>query len=514
MNSLLNDSELKDVLADCYNSTEKFSKVMMPERFSAEFSPLHDKIIEAIDSGEPRVVIAAPRGIGKTSLCLSYLAKRILFRDARFCAYISNSATSAELQTENLKRELLSNQLIKKFFGSIKAEADLNGLDEAFSKKTWIANNHTMMLPRGAGQQIRGLLYGHSRPDIFIIDDLEDAEEVLNEELRKKLRIWFTADVIKAVSRIDKSWRFIYIDTLKHEDSLLQHLLDHPDWCSLRLEICDDNLKSNAPTFISDVDIQKEYEYHKKDGMLDVFYREFRNLPIAKETASFKPEYFRYFTEGLDCLIVEEKNEDGVVHETRIPFDDLVTVVICDPAKEPQIQNADTAIIGISVHRKSRKIFFRKLVAGKMYPDQIYDEMFQMLVMLKSWILAVEVTSLHQFISQPIENQMRVRNIHAQYIELKAVGKKEERVGHLASYYKLGHIYHHKEGFQKLESQLLAFPRPALWDCADAAAYITKLLDELALYFDPVGFDDENSIAPEDYSDLKAEPQEEWATII
>ncbi len=509
MNSLNDDPKLLEALADCYVSTRVFSKVMMPERFSAEFSPLHDKIIEAIDSGEPRVVIAAPRGIGKTSLCLSYLAKRILFRDTRFCAYISNSATSAELQTENLKRELLSNRLIKQFFGSIKADGLTDGVDESFSKKTWVANNHTMMLPRGAGQQVRGLLYTIHRPDIFIIDDLEDAEEVKNEELRKKLREWFTADVLKAVSRIDKNWRIIYIDTLKHEDSLLQHLLDHKDWCGVRLEICDDNLKSNAPSFITDAEVRADYEYHKTAGQLDVFYREFRNLPISLETASFKSEYFKYFTEGLDHLIVEEEN--GEI--TKIPFDDLITVVICDPAKEPQIHNADTAIIGISVHRKSQKIFFRELDAGKFYPEDIYEKMFNMLGRLRSWILAVEVTSLHQFISQPIENLMRARNIHAQYIELKAVGKKEERVSHLASYYRLGHIYHRKGVFQKLESQLLSFPRPALWDCADAAAYIVKLLDELALYFDPIGFDEDGELE-ENFAELKPEPDLELDPLI
>jgi len=126
-------------------------------------------------------------------------------------------------------------------------------------------------------------------------------------------------------------------------------------------------------------------------------------------------------------------------------------------------------------------------------------------------ILGVEVTSLHQFISQPIENEMRVRDLHPTYIELQAVGKKEGRIANLAPLYKLGYMYHNKVNCGPLETQLRSFPRSRLWDVMDAAAYINKIMDELAYYFDPPDMGEDTE---KEYGELDFEkPYENWRTL-
>lgn len=485
------DKEIRDLLIECMGSTKLTAQVFFPERFSQPFAPnIHDPIFDLIDSSALRVAIGAPRGFGKTSTVgLGLTSRNIMFRLCKFILYVSKSATSAEMQTENLKIELLANQMVKTLFGQIKPEKD-QGFEDSFSKKTWKALD-TLVLPRGSGQQVRGLLYRNARPDLIVIDDLEDPETIANDEIRQKRKEWFHADLMKCVSRVNKDWKIVYIDTLKHEDSLLEDLLQHPDWESVRLEACDDNYESNAPEFMSTEEIKIERDYHREASMMDVFFREFRNIPISKEDAAFKPEYFRYYSEGINNLVIEPTEEKGkLLPEKKIKTSNLINFVIVDPAKEVKIHNADSAIIGIGIDRASQNVFIRDIVHGKMYPDEIYKEMFDMLVRINAWILAVEVTSLHQFISQPIENEMRVRNVRAQYIELKATGKKEERIAHMVPYYRQGYVYHNRSCCDVLESQLLGYPRSKLWDVMDAEAYFVKLLDELALYFDPPNSDD------------------------
>jgi hypothetical protein len=467
------DSELADIMVECHKSTKMFAKVFFPERFSSEFSPLHDQIFELIDSGAPRIAIAAPRGIGKTSIVgLAKAGKDILFRDKKFLAFVSMSATSAELQTENLKFELASNDIVAKAFGPVKPIGG-GTLDESFSKKSWVGFD-TLIYPRGSGQQIRGLLYHNSRPDIIIIDDLEDPETINNEEVRMKRRVWFHADLEKCVSRIEKNWQIIYIDTLKHEDSLLEELLESKDWESVRLELCDDEFNSNAPQFISTEEIKKEAEYHRTNGMMDVFYREYRNIPISKEDAVFRPEFFRYYEET-----------DLVNPKPPKKAPNLVNVVIVDPAKTLKLSSADSAVVGWGVDLESRDLYIRDVISGKFTPEELYDHMFGMVVSLGAFILAVEVTSLEQFIVQPIKNEMRKRNLFPQLVELKAVSHKEERVATLAPHYRLGHVLHNKNVCQKLESQLLGFPKSKTWDVMDAAAYITKVMEMHEMYFYP-----------------------------
>lgn len=64
-------------------------------------------------------------------------------------------------------------------------------------------------------------------------------------------------------------------------------------WHTITLSICDDEYRSNWPDFISDKEVQELADSFAKQGLLDVFYREYRNIPIAKESASFRAEHFR-----------------------------------------------------------------------------------------------------------------------------------------------------------------------------------------------------------------------------
>ncbi len=477
MNDLTNSPELKRIMAACYQSTKTTAKVLFPERFYNPFSSLHDEIFKLIDDDtKQRVVIAAPRGFGKTTInTITHPAKRILFQEKKFIVPVSATATAAVMQGENLKRELMTNQQIIKLFGPIKSDV--------FSKDCWITSGGTMVMPRGAGQQVRGILYGNRRPDLIIVDDLEDAESVMNPEQRAKLKDWFFADLCNCIDRSSKDWRIIVIGTVLHEDALLVNLLDDPEWHSVRLEICDDNLKSNWPDFMPDEDVRKLYEGFKQRNQLDVFYREYRNIPISTENATFKADMFKYY------------------EEPDINPKHMANVVIVDPAKTVQLHSADSAIVCWGIDRTSKKMYFRDCDAGAMYPDELYDRMFDMVVRMNADILAVEVTSLNEFIVQPIKNEMRKRGIFPRLVQLNARGKKEERIAWLAPFYRQGYVYHNKGISEKLEQQLLTFPRSKKLDVKDAAAYIVALMEKEAIYFDPMDLPDD----VDEYAELENE---------
>lgn len=218
--ALKEDRNLQEVLVSCFRSTRTSCKVIFPERFNLPFSSLHQQIFDILDDDSIQLAaIAAPRGFGKTSIVnMAYPAKKILFHEKKFIVPISCTNTQAVMHTENLKRELLQNPVVVDLFGSMKSDS--------FSKDCWITQSGTMVLPRGAGQQVRGILHERYRPDLIVCDDLEDAESVMNEELRKKLKEWFFADVCNSINRARKDWKIIVIGTILHEDSLLANLVE------------------------------------------------------------------------------------------------------------------------------------------------------------------------------------------------------------------------------------------------------------------------------------------------
>jgi hypothetical protein len=471
------NEDILQTMALCAGSTKIASKTLFPDRFHRAFSALHDQIFELIDDPtKQRVAIAAPRGFGKTTIdTIAYPARNILFDMKKFIVPISATATSAVMQGENLKMELKSNIDIRHLFPPIETNS--------FSKEQWITSNGIMVMPRGAGQQVRGILYERYRPDLIICDDLETSEGVRSEEQREKLLDWFLEDVCNSVDRGSKDWKIVFVGTVLHEDSLLVHLLEDPDWYSVSLSLCDDNLKSNWPDFMTDEDVKALHGSFELKGKLDSFYREYRNMPVSTEDAVFRQEYFKEYAEP-DLELGEESR-------------DLINVVIVDPAKTVKLHSAESAIVGVGVNRASHKIYVRDIVSARFYPDQMYDAAFDMAARLKAFILVYEVTSLNEFIKQPMENERTRRGAKVRLLELNARGQKEDRIAQLVSYYRQGYVYHNEACCEGLKAQLMAFPRSRLWDIMDAFAYIVEVMEKEHQYFDPPNMDADYDIEAE-----------------
>jgi hypothetical protein len=487
-------TELSSPLELCYSSIGVYGKTFLPEAFNTPYSELHLDMHRLLDSSAQLIAIAAPRGLGKTTTVRALVERSILFRDYEFIPYVSNGETVATMQTENIKRSLRTNPLVRKTFGDIQISVDDPEVDESFSKSSWVAFGNTLVMPRGAGQQVRGLIYKTFRPQLIIVDDLEKKEELDNPTNRTKLKDWFFSDLMKCVDSYSKKWRIIYIDTLKHHDSLLQTLLDSPEWSSIRLDLCDDNYNSKVPHLKSTAELKREAEEHRAKGLLHVFYMEYRNMPIALEDKGFREEFFKYF----NWQEIDRKRYEWVI--------------IVDPAKTANMKSADSALVGIGVDYEKGDILIAEIVSGKMYPDELYEEMFAMRRRLNAHVVGVEVTGLEEFIKQPILNEMLKRGPVDTFepIWLKARGGTAEekgklaRIGTLVPYYRLGYIRHNKTNCAKLESQLLAFPKSALLDVADATAYIIELLELGERYF---------STPPEENSNAESSHEDEFAGL-
>lgn len=511
-----NNIELQDLLVECYTNFRLFCKTFFPEEFSSPFSSLHQECIDLIEDQYNQKALAAPRGIGKTTFLKAKACHAILYRETHFIVYLSNSEGSAEMQTEHIKRLLQSNDTIGQLFGDVRFSQ--KGIRDSFSKKSWVAYGDVFVLPRGAGQQVRGLNWMGHRPGLIIVDDLENTDNIRSEDQRKKLKQWFFSDLMKTESKFGDPAEFVYIDTIKHEDALLQNLVDAPDWRSKVLSICDEDFNTHDPNYMTTEEIKAAYEAHKAIGETDLFYMEYMNIPISLKDATFKPEYFKYYEEGGDKLLLfHTVNEIGMEGQQQkeaqrfVRVKDLVTVIIGDPAKTANMSSADSAVVVVSIDRSSQKIFVRDTLSGKITPDMFYNWLFNSVLMYDARVLAVEVTGLNNFISQPIENEMHVRGIFPQFIQLHAKGDKDLRISSIAVNYRLGYMYHNKQVCTKLENQLIWHPKSKLKDLADALSYINVIMEEHHMLFDPL--DDETE---DEYLELEMdndEPIGDWRTI-
>jgi len=494
--NFLHGDVVKKLIMLCYNDSRAYSKVFYPDRFNLPFSPQHDELFAALDEkdekGEPKnkyVVVKAYRGFGKSSLAKTIAAKRIRYRDANFVAYIGKNEGFSIMQTEGIKNSCLLNRLENFLFGDIKVKYDNSGVDRSFSKKSWTTSFGTMVIPRGAGQPVRGLLHdweGKSfRPDLFVIDDLEDPDLISSEQYRNDLYEWFLGSVVesKPLPGVSTNWQFLYIDTLKHEDAVLQRIMERDEWLALDLPLCDDNYKSLAPDFYPDSYIQAELEQHRKFETMDIFYQEKMGLPISLEGAAFQESYFRYYAED-DNVEDNKKNFTGFVEEKK----KIETVVIFDPAKTVKLHSAYTGFVVVSFNIFLHRIFFRYAEGLKLFPDEIYQKAFSLALQYGANVIGYEETSLNEFIRKPLTDAMLESGHCFELVPLKArsggsrefsghLGGKKARIASMIPYYRKGQVYHNVVSCGALEVQLRAFPKSKNWDVMDSAAYFVELLE-------------------------------------
>lgn len=499
MSSFLDTQEAAVIHRETMYNGIKYGKYFYPGRFTRPFSDGQMEIIQAanarirLPNGDvvpkyPKLNIISWRGGGKSTIAKTTFAQRLRHRQTMYAIYIGKSHDFAGLQTESIKRGMIQNEREREVFGRLKPSTT-EGMKESFSKKSWMTNTGALVWPRGCGQPVRGLLHdfnGYSyRPSMIIIDDLMSKENIDSEDYRQKTFEWLITDVCEAVPppELSRDWQILYIDTLKHSDAANERLSEMPDWKTIRVPLADENLKSLAPAFYTDQQVQAKYDAFLSRGEQNLFYQEFMCLAVSGKDSTFSTDMFNHYQEGAGEFANEMDNGE------------IETVLLVDPAKSRTNAAAESAIVAVGVNTKRNKLYVRDIKAGRFSPEELYDEIFAMgQRMQPCHTIGLEVNSLHEFITQPFLNEMSRRGLYYEMVELqprrmpaeasdRTHGKKG-RVQGLEPYYRRGCIYHNKAVCAPLEAQLLSFPHPKRWDIMDAFAYIVQIMEKGSRYFE------------------------------
>ena len=177
-----------------------------------------------------KVNVQAPRGSAKTTCCaLWYPLWRICFKtfqlvegvpDEKFILIISRSENIAKKILRDIKG-LTTNPKIVRDFGVLRGPV--------WKTVECETANGVTLLPLGRNQTPRGALVAGKRPSLVIIDDLEDPKRCRNPDLREEDWDWLFSDVM-FTSDIGGNINCIYVDTVKHPESISMRLTRTPGW--------------------------------------------------------------------------------------------------------------------------------------------------------------------------------------------------------------------------------------------------------------------------------------------
>lgn len=278
------------------------------------------KDIDARDGSHS--AIAAPRGHAKsTNFTFKDTLHAILYRYKHYVLIISDSSEQAEGFLDDIKTELEDNYNIIQDFGELKGS-------RAWRSSVLVTNSDIKLEALGSGKKVRGRRHRAWRPDLIVLDDIENDENVQTPEQRRKLSSWF----YKAVSKSGDTYTDImYIGTILHYDSLLSNVLKNPEyetntyqaviseadnrklweqWESIYTNLFDQDHKKNADIFYeaneeamlvgTEVLWIEKWSYKALMQMritegIASFNSEMQNNPIDPDNADFNEEWFDFY---------------------------------------------------------------------------------------------------------------------------------------------------------------------------------------------------------------------------
>lgn len=407
-------------------------------------------------------LLMIPRGFSKTTLTNAANLYMILFQLTKFTLYISETAPHAEMQLQNIKTQLESNEVLLALWGSIvpARQSPEKWRDDYINTTTGIA-----VAARGRGGQIRGLLRDGARPDRITCDDLEDEESVKTPEQRKKARKWLLGTVIPAMRKMPSRGTMIVLGTVLHPDSLLMNLKNDPRFICCVFGAIDRDGDALWENNMSLSQLAKEKVSFQIAGELDTYYLEYHSQVRSDETALFNAAMFR-------VEILNRPQFTGVA-------------LCCDPAIGDK-KDSDYCTFGVvGITERGQVHVLEAWGKRGMTPRDQIDKFFELNSIWHPTHRGVEANAYQkslvfqikaeQFLMAKQYGSIAYFDIHP---IIHSTAKMQRIKGILAPRYRAGYITHQRR-FVELEQQLIDYPGK-YDDFPDVIAMCITLLDPYA----------------------------------
>jgi phage terminase large subunit-like protein len=279
-----------------YESHLMFFLVYFSHYVKYELANFHEEIFRITQDSENKLAcIVAFRGSGKSTLITtSYTLWSILGREnKKFVLVICQTKAQAKQHMMNLRSELENNKLLQSDLGPFQEESDL----EWASSSLVFSNTNSRITIASIDQSIRGIRHLEHRPELIILDDIEDVQSVKTLDSRDKTFDWFTREIIPLG---DLNTRVIIVGNLLHQDSLVSRIKKKIEKNEVKgiykeYPLIDMNGVCLWP---GKFPIMESLEDFKKTIISPTSWqREYLLLNVADEDQVIKPEWIQYYDE-------------------------------------------------------------------------------------------------------------------------------------------------------------------------------------------------------------------------
>ena len=443
---------------------------------SSSRSQLHNYLFEHLPQvlqqpSSVHLAIAAPRGEAKSTLVSQLFTLYCLVaQKKRYALIVMDSIDQAYPMLEAIKVELEFNQRLRVDF------PEIAGQGRVWQAATIVTKANQKVQVAGSGKKLRGLRHGAYRPDLVVLDDIENDEQVRSPEQRDKLHDWLKKTVLPLGAAGDKL-DVVYIGTILHYDSVLNRTLSSKAWKTAKFKAL-----IRQPDDMSFWDKWEDFYLNEGEAVADAFYSQNKSamdkgavvswaarpiLTLMKIRArdghaTFDSEYQNDPLSSDDAMFA-----NALTYWTELPGE-LVYFGALDPSLGKAGASRDpSAILVGGYHRETGKLYVIEAQVKKRLPDLIIEDVIRMQKQYQCQRWFVETVQFQEFLKDELVKRSAQRGIPVPATATKPNTDKMLRIESLQPHMANGLILLHSSQ-ATLISQLRHFPKADHDDGPDA----------------------------------------------
>ncbi len=421
------------------------------------FAKFHYEIFNILEDNNNQLFgLMAFRGSGKSSIVTTaYSIWSILgVQKKKFVVIVCKNKDQAKMHMKNLKIELEENKLLKRDLGPFQQDTN-----EWSNESIYLPNYDAKIIICSTEQSIRGMRFKNIRPEVIILDDVEDWQSTQTKESRVKLKTWFASEIVPLG---DLNTRIIILGNMLHRDALLSSIEEQV------------KLDGNRKVF-------KRYPLIENDVCLwpekfdtDEKIQSLKNL--VNNTVVWEREY----------LLLEKYTGQQLIKPDQIKYYENI------PFHKRSDRNIYRISMGVDLATSESE--FADYTAGVMVLELEIDEgeysyyvLPSMMHMKGSYLQIVKNLEELVMVTQAKFNrsiEIQIENVGMQNMVIQAVryysgftlnindykpcGSKLDRLYMVSALFEKGQVFFPKLGAEDLVNEILGFPNEKHDDLMDA----------------------------------------------
>ena len=361
---------------------EFFIEFFLGEALDLAVPLFHGEIWNIItDQSKERALLAIPRDHAKTTLAKLSVIWHWLFTSHRFCVYLSNTNPIAKGACKDIL-DFMSHPNFESIFGKI------NVVKSSDNESLWIFDltlpgsfkKRCILRAIGQGQQMRGININNQRPDIAVVDDVEDNDNTESEFQQKKLDKWMFGPFLKALAR---KKRILWLGNMLSKTCLLARLSRNPKWNpvvfgALIKNVVTGILEPLWPDKWTVQALQEDFKEYRDEGLVETWMCEMMNMPGHGENG-FTADQIHYQPQGT-------------------PDDYLATWITVDPAFGLGAENDESAISVHGIPKDGTCPRTVGIIHGRMDETEMFREVLGQAMYWNAWTWGVEAVAAQKLL--------------------------------------------------------------------------------------------------------------------